>query len=324
MINVQLKKGIYLPSAALWLDPKKTVPLGVVTHAHSDHAGWHRETIATPATIALMKARKTAPSRTIIHELPYFTPWERSHARITLIPAGHVLGSAQVLVETEEGSLLYTGDFKRRESLTCEEATTRKAETLIIESTFGLPRYSFPPSEQTHQRIIDFCHRTLESQENPVLLAYSLGKAQELMAILSQAGINPVIHESVAKISAVYEEHGIDLGSYTVWDKVNHEKKVLILPPNVRSSLSSLKKIRSAIISGWAVNEGAIYRYQCDEAFPLSDHADHGELIEHVEEVEAQKIYTVHGYTEEFARDLRYLGIDALALGGVNQLELLL
>ena len=97
----------------------------------------------------------------------------------------------------------------------------------------------------------------------------------------------------------------------------------MIIPPNATKRMEKLKNHRTAIVSGWAMDSSAIYRYRCDEAFALSDHADHGELIEHVEEVGAKMVYLVHGFTEEFAGDLRYFGIDALALGGRNQLELL-
>ena len=321
-MEVQLGNGLRLPGCRLWLDPKRRVPLGVVTHAHSDHAGWHDQTIATPATAALMKARRNPPAGVIIHELPFWKPFQTPQATITLIPAGHILGSAQVLVESNEGRLLYTGDFKRRESLTCEEAKTVKAETLIMECTFGLSSYAFPPADHVHKQIIEFCGNVLEGGETPVLLAYSLGKSQELMAILFKAGISPLVHESIATMSAVYEAQGVNLGSYSTWDGANHEGKVMILPPNAKKSMEKLRNTRSAIVSGWAMNSSAIYRYHCDEAFALSDHADHGELIEHVEEVGAKKVYLVHGFTEQFAGDLRYFGIDALALGGNNQLEL--
>lgn len=322
-MKIKLKQGICLPGCDLWLDAQKKVPFGIVTHAHSDHAGWHGITVATPATVALTKVRKQHPAGVVIHELPYWKPFQTPHATITLIPAGHILGSAQVLVETAEGILLYTGDFKRRESLTCEQSMTVKADTLVMECTFGRPSYAFPPAEDVHDQIIEFCGRVLKAGETPVLLAYSLGKSQELMAILRRAGISPVVHESIARMSSVYEEHGINLGSYSVWDGANHEGRVMILPPNAKKSMEKLRNTRTAIVSGWAMDSSAIYRYHCDEAFPLSDHADHGELIEHVEEVGPKKVYTVHGFTEAFASDLRYLGRDALSLGGSNQLELL-
>lgn len=321
-MDLRLSNGIHLPGCGLRLDPKRKAPVGVVSHAHSDHAGWHDVTIATFATMDFMKARKPVPSGVDLVELDYHEPYEIDRATITLIPAGHILGSAQVLVETEEGRLLYTGDFKRRESLTCKEAASVKAGTLVMECTFGHPRYAFPPVERVREEILSFCRQSLSDGETPILLAYSLGKSQELLAILNGSGMEVAVHRSIGVMSAVYEKHGVDLGQYTLWNGKNHGGKVLIIPPNSRTSSQKIEKSRSAVISGWAMDPSAIYRHQCQAAFPLSDHADHGELIEHVEETGAKRVFTVHGFTEEFAGDLRYLGIDALALGGGNQLEL--
>ena len=321
-MEVRLGNGIHLPGCDLRLDPRHKVPLAVVSHAHSDHAGWHTVTIASFATMDLMKARKPVPSGCTLIELDYGEAYSTDKARITLLPAGHILGSSQVLVETEEGSLLYTGDFKRRESLTCEEAVSVKADTLVMESTFGNPRYAFPPVEQVRESILSLCRQSLSEGLTPILLAYSLGKSQELLAILAGSEMEVVVHRSVSVMSAVYQKHGVDLGAYSIWTGKNHKGKVLIIPPNCRTSFQNLENIRSALISGWAMDSSAIYRNRCDVAFPLSDHADHGELIEHVEETGAKRVFTVHGFTEGFAGDLRALGIDALALGGGNQLEL--
>jgi Cft2 family RNA processing exonuclease len=296
--------------------------LAVVSHAHSDHAGWHPVTIATFATMDLMKARKPVPAGCTLIELDYGEPYSTDRAKITLFPAGHILGSAQVLVETNEGRLLYTGDFKRRESLTCFEAASVKANTLVMECTFGHPRYAFPPIERVRESIHAFCTQSLSEGLTPILLAYSLGKSQELLAILAGSGMEIVIHRSAGVMSSVYQRHGVDLGSYSIWNGENHQGKVLIIPPNRRPSSQKIEKSRSAVITGWAMDASVIYRHKCDAAFPLSDHADHGELIEHVEETGAKSVYTVHGFTEEFAGDLRALGVDALALGGGNQLEL--
>jgi Cft2 family RNA processing exonuclease len=321
-MEVQLGNGIHLPGCDLRLDPGRKVPLAVVSHAHSDHAGWHTVTIASFATMDLMKARKPVPSGCTLIELDYRETYSTDKARITLLPAGHILGSAQVLVETEEGSLLYTGDFKRRQSLTCEEAASVKADNLVMECTFGHPRYAFPPVGRVREEILSFCRQSLADGVTPILLAYSLGKSQELLAILSGSGMEAVVHRSVSVMSAVYQKHGVDLGKYTLWNDMNHQGKVLIVPPNSRISGQKIENSRSAVISGWAMDSSAIYRNRCDAAFPLSDHADHGELIEHAEETGAKRVFTVHGFTEEFAGDLRALGIDALALGGGNQLEL--
>ena len=133
-----------------------------------------------------MSVWKSPPAKATIIELPYWQPDETEQAKITLIPAGHILGSAQVLVESDVGRLLYSGDSKRRESLTCCEASYLKADTLVMECTFSLPRHAFPLVEETRAKILGLCMEALAGSQTPVLLAYSFGKSQELMAILSQ------------------------------------------------------------------------------------------------------------------------------------------
>ncbi len=320
-MEVRKANGIHLPGCDVWLDSLRSRPLGVVTHAHSDHAAWHAETVVTPATAALMRARRGFRNK-VIHETAFDEPRNCGAARITLLPAGHVLGSAQVFLECEAGTVLYTGDFKRRSSLTSERTQTVRADVLIMECTFGRPRYRFPDREEIQAAIVRFCQDAVEDRHVPVLLAYSIGKAQELMAMLRGTGLKVVMHEAVFKMAKVYEAFGARFGEFEEYDGRNHAGCIMIYPPHVRDQLAHIPKTRTAIASGWALDSGAIYRYRCDAAFPLSDHADYEELLQHVEEVGAQRVYTVHGFTEEFARDLRRIGVDALALGGVNQLEL--
>lgn len=318
---VQQEQGIHLPQHALWLDSLRARPVGIVSHAHGDHAAWHRQTIATPTTAALMRARKTAPQRSQIVELDFHKPYPLPDARVTLIPAGHVLGSSQVHIESEAGSLLYTGDFKLKPSLTSEPTESMHANTLVMECTFGLPKYRFPEPAQLHQEIQNFCLQSIDDGFIPVLFAYSLGKSQELLAILQQRNLPVVVASSISRITQVYEQFGVPFSRYEEFHGSNLRGKVLITPPHQRQPLASIPKIRTALISGWALDSGARYRYQCDAAFPLSDHADYEDLLQHVRNVNPDRVFTVHGYTEQFARDLRALGIDALALGGLNQLE---
>lgn len=320
MMEVLIKNGIHLPGCDVWLDSLRSRSFGVVSHAHSDHAAWHDTTLLTPATAALMRIRRSSGNKTI-HEIPYFQPYEHSTARITLLPAGHVLGSAQVFLECEGGTLLYTGDFKLRKSLTSEQAVPRKADTLVMECTFGRPRYRFPAAEVLREKILEFCRNTVAEKSIPVLLAYSIGKAQELLAILKSSGLKASLHKSISKMAKVYEESGISFGDYQEYTGGNPAGQVVIFPPHVKDQLSHLPNARFAIASGWAIDPSAIYRYRCQAAFPFSDHADYDELLEYVKLVDPKRVYLVHGFVEEFAQDLRQLGIEAWALGGGNQLE---
>jgi DNA ligase-1 len=241
-----------------------------------------------------------------------------------LLPAGHIFGSAQFFLETENGSLLYTGDFKLRPGRSAEPTEWRQAETLIMETTYGLPRYRLPPTEEVIGQIVAFCREALEIGAVPVLLGYSLGKAQEILCALAGAGLKPMLHGSVHQMTRIYEQCGQSFCEYERYKADEVAGKVLICPPSANRSrmLERIRHKRVAMISGWAVDPNAIYRYQVDAAFPLSDHADYTDLLRYVELVQPQRVLTLHGFAAEFARDLRDRGVDAWALSAENQMEL--
>ncbi len=272
-----------------------------------------------------MRARLGVPVGTE-HVLGWHERREFSNFAMTLVPAGHVLGSAQCLIESAAGSLLYTGDFKLRAGLSSEVAEAVPAETLIMETTFGLPHYVFPPAEEVIAGVVKFAREALEEGDVPVLLGYSLGKAQEILSALSTAGVPIMLHGAVWKMTRVYEGLGISFPEYRKYEAGAVSGHALICPPNVNGS-AMLRKIRNrrvAMLSGWAMNPGAKFRYQADAAFPLSDHAGYDDLLRHVEAVGPKRVLTLHGYAREFAADLRERGVEAWALTGDNQLELAL
>ena len=245
---------------------------------------------------------------------------------VTLLPAGHIFGSAQFFLETDAGTLLYTGDFKLRPGRSAEATEWRQADTLIMETTYGLPRYRFPPTDFVVQQIVAFCREALEGGATPVLLGYSLGKAQEILCSLAEANLQPMLHGSVYRMTRIYEQFGQAFCPFERYDPKAVTGKVLICPPSANRSrmIQRLTNKRVAMISGWAVEPNAVYRYQVDAAFPLSDHADYDDLWRYVELVQPKRVLTLHGFAAEFARDLRDRGIEAWALGEQNQLELTL
>ncbi|HEY0368424.1 MAG TPA: MBL fold metallo-hydrolase RNA specificity domain-containing protein, partial [Chthoniobacterales bacterium] len=324
MIQVRYERGVYLPDNDIWLDPWEAKSFAFVSHAHSDHIAPHREIIMSERTARLMQARM--PGERSEHILEFGCLTSLRGANVMLLPAGHIFGSAQFYIENDNGSLLYTGDFKLRPGKSAEAAEWREAETLIMETTFGLPRYKFPPSEQIVGEIVNFCREALEDKAVPVLLGYSLGKAQEILCALSDAGLHPMLHGSVFRMTRIYEQFGQSFCQYERYAPDELEGKVLVCPPSANRSrmLEKIPKKRVAMISGWAVDPNAKYRYQCDAAFPLSDHADYTDLLRYVELVRPKRVLTLHGFAAEFARDLRDRGIEAWALSQQNQLELTL
>ena len=243
-----------------------------------------------------------------------------------LLPAGHIFGSAQIhLTRLSDGAtLLYTGDFKTRPGLSCERCEAREAGTLIMETTFGLPRYRFPPPEEIHAQIARFAKETLEAGGVPAILGYSLGKAQEILAALGAAGIPAMQHDAVAQMSAVYRRHLDCVPAAAALDPANAAGHAVVVPPHLTRTgdFHKIPRRRTAMVTGWALDPSAKYRFRVDEAFPLSDHADYDDLLAYVEAVRPQRVLTLHGYAGEFAADLRNRGVEAWSLEGPDQLEL--
>ncbi len=328
LITVHYAGGIYLPEPDLWLDPPCRKERAFVSHAHSDHFARHDQTICSPVTRTLIEKRYGAfRNREAISPARGEVVEEGGYA-IRLLPAGHIFGSAMLhLTRLADGaSLLYTGDLKLRQGLTAEPAELLPADTLILETTFGLPQFHFPPMAKVLDQMLRFVRETLEDGGIPVLLGYSLGKAQEIISALHQAGVPVMLHESILKMTLAYRDlhPGHAFPEYEKFDAARAHGHVLVLPPSAARSqaIRRLKVCRTAMLSGWALTPGAKYRYQVDEVFPLSDHADYPELIRCVEEVRPRQVYTVHGYTSEFARDLRQRGWNAWSLVADDQMEL--
>ena len=216
MIQVQYARGVYLPTEDLWLDPWEAKPLAFVSHAHSDHIAAHAEIIVSERTARLMQAR--LPGERHEHIVPFNRLTNVRGLDLLLLPAGHIFGSAQFYLETEAGSLLYTGDFKLRPGRSAELTEWRQADTLIMETTFGLPRYRFPPTAEVIAQIVAFCRDALEENAVPVLLGYSLGKAQEILCSLAEAELQPMLHGSVYRMTRIYEQFGQAFCRYERYD----------------------------------------------------------------------------------------------------------
>lgn len=321
-LEVRYSRGVFLPAAGIWLDPSDRKEFAFVSHAHMDHTGRHERILCSPPTGRLTAARTgLAPDRfqTVkFGEAVDFDGWQG-----TLLPAGHVLGSAQLFVEAAGESLLYTGDFKMRPGMAAEPIEARHADTLIMETTYGLPKYRFPPFEDTVQSVVKFCREALEEGSTPVLLAYALGKAQEILAALEGSDLPVMVHGSVAKMVGVYREFGIRFPEHASWNLGEARGHVLLCPPGAIGSkaLNTLRPRAVAALTGWALDPGMRFRMGVDAAFPISDHADYDELLAYVEAVNPRRVLTLHGFAREFARDLRSRGIEAWALGCPNQLE---
>jgi Cft2 family RNA processing exonuclease len=208
--TVQMRGGsLYLPQIDLWCDARESAACSFVSHAHFDHLAAHKKIITSEGTRRLMAARLPGEREEIA--LPFETPYAfDAETELRLFPAGHIFGSAMLHATREGESFLYTGDFKLRPGRSAEPCATPRADVVVMETTFGLPRYIFPPTETVLARIIHFCRETIEEGAVPILFGYSLGKSQELLSSLAEASLPVMLHPQTHKITRIYEELGRD------------------------------------------------------------------------------------------------------------------
>jgi putative mRNA 3-end processing factor len=288
-----------------------------VSHAHADHAPRGiRRVLATPATLDLLKARNYKVEAVAL---------EPEGARVELANAGHVLGSAQLVAELDGARFCYTGDFKLEPSLTLPGAEVPECDTLVMEATYGHPRYRFPSREEVCGQLAAWARGEIERGRSVVLGGYSLGKAQELVKLCNDfLGVTPIVSESIHALNEVYRAHGVKLDWLcTEHDEAQrvlerHEPFVAVLPSsqvnwNLAARLGQVhgRKISTAVATGWALDG----RFTgVDRAFCLSDHADFRQLEEYAERSGARTIYCAFGHNEELAAHLRAKGLDARPL----------
>jgi Cft2 family RNA processing exonuclease len=316
--------GLLLPDLGLWFDPRKRRPFAIVSHAHGDHVGRHECYIATPETIALIRVRMGDALAQRGVALAYGEVYEGKGYSLKLYPAGHVLGSAMAYVETDGGeTFLYTGDFKTRKGLAAEAIEIPQADTLVMETTFGRPSYVFPSFDKTCEQLHAFCDEAEAMGKTPVLLAYSLGKAQEVLKILESRSQSIMVHRTIGELNQVYAHFGVELPKTRPLDFLNMEGSVVVMPPSMLKKLPR-KDCVVAMVSGWGADGSARFRFGVDDVIPLSDHADYPDLLKFVEAVKPKQVYTTHGYDSDFAADLRRQGLEAWSLNGKDQLELML
>ncbi|HZZ72965.1 MAG TPA: MBL fold metallo-hydrolase RNA specificity domain-containing protein [Pirellulales bacterium] len=307
-------RGLKLTKANLAVDFRRRQKCGFISHAHIDHMARHEHALCTPATGRLYQFRFGA--RPTI-DLPYRVPYEFGGLRLTTLPAGHCLGSAMLLAEDGDQSLLYTGDFKLSESATAERAELPRAKILVIESTYGDPRYRLTPRGQAIAQLIELVQQTLARDAVPVIQAYVLGKAQEVTKILTDAGIPVLQHQQIYGISKVYEACGVALGRHGLLTDTPADGHAVVVPPR-QHRLAIFHRRRPCVtfaVTGWAMDASTQRRWDVDHAIPLSDHADYDDLFAAIEQVQPQEIYCTHGPVS-FVDRLREAGLNAFPLDG--------
>ena len=315
--------GIHVVPADAWIDPARPAGLALVTHGHADHArGGHDRTVATPQTLAIMKLRyaTNAGAAPIGYGESIRLP---GGVDATYLPAGHVLGSAQILLEHAGERVIVTGDYKRRPDPTCPPFQVTPCDVFITEATFGLPVFRHPP-------IADEIAKLLKARaDNPdrcVLVgAYALGKAQRVIAELRLAGYaEPIwLHGALERMCRLYEELGVDLGDLRLVSdapKGALAGQIVMSPPSALNDRWSrrLPDPITAMASGWMRVRQRARQRNVELPLVISDHADWDELTRTIEEVNPAESWITHGREEALLRwcQLHQRKARALALVG--------
>jgi putative mRNA 3-end processing factor len=315
--------GIHILPADSWIDPAQPVDRALVTHGHADHArGGHGETIATPETLAIMKLRYfTEAGATPVSYGE--TIALKGGVTATFIPAGHVLGSAQILLEHAGERVIVTGDYKRSPDPTCPPFAVTPCDIFITEATFGLPVFVHPPIEEEIAKLLG---RLADNPERCVLVgAYALGKAQRVIAELRRAGhAAPVcLHGAMERMCRLYEEFEIDLGQLRLVSDAKKDElrgAVVVCPPSALNDRWSrrLPDPITAMASGWMRVRQRARQRNVELPLVISDHADWHELTRTIEEVNPAESWITHGREEALLRwcELNQRKARALALVG--------
>lgn len=305
------------------LDPRNSkidADLITVSHAHFDHVHGFLNPSRKLATSETMKIFQTRTRKRVRNGevVQYGKDISFGNLKISFHDAGHVLGSAQVKIDDGEETLVFTSDINVVESLTLSKAEILDSDILIIESTYGSPMYAFPPREDVYLQMAEWSAKSLCKQKMPVFCVYPLGKGQEVIKVMNEyTSIPVVVHPAIKDISDIYVEGGIKLNYKSFSDEEGKEilfgGECACIVPSLRA-FPSLKgrEISSAAVTGWGTRFKA---RDLNEAFVLSSHADFGQLLDYISESSPSEVYTVYGYTKQFAKHIkRKLGIDAMPI----------
>ena len=314
--------GIYCERGDFYIDPVYQVERAIITHAHGDHARPGMGAYLTSSEgIGVLRSRLPTAAR--ISGIPFGETRLFNDVSVSLHPAGHILGSAQVRVEHRGEVWVVSGDYKTEPDPTCSQFEPLKCHTFITESTFGLPIFVWRPQEELFQEIDQWWANNQEQKKASILLAYSLGKAQRVLAGLPNSERGKIfVHKTVARCNEAYLEQGIVLpethlasDDFVNVPVVDRRRALIVAPPQVlkASWLKRFGKLSIAFCSGWMLLESERKKRRVQHGFPLSDHVDWNSLLETIKATEAERVGVMHGYVSEVVRYLKGEGKDAFS-----------
>ncbi len=312
-------RGLYCAAGDFYIDPWQPVERAVITHAHGDHlrgGSAHYYASARGAAVALHRL----PADAVLTPLAYGDTVQFGETRVSLHPAGHILGSAQVRIERDGEVWVVSGDYKRDPDPTCEPFEVVPCDVFISEATFALPVYRWTPTDQVAREILSWWHANRARGVASVLFAYALGKAQRVLAELARLTDEPVfLHGAVAGLVEAYRAAGVAMlptEPATVAKAASYAGALILAPPSAAGSpwMRRFGEHRTGFCSGWMRVRGDRRRRGYDRGFVLSDHADWPSLLRTFSDTGASRILLTHGHSDTLCRYLQEQGVQASAL----------
>ena len=315
-----INENLYISPINTYIDPSKPVENAIITHGHADHAKpGHKNVLATKETINIMKIRYGENCAQNFQELTLNKTLKIDDVKITFYPAGHILGSVQVLAEYKGERINFTGDYKTKKDITCENFEPVRCHTLVTEATFGLPVFQHPNEHNEIKKLL----RSLELfPKRPHLVGvYALGKAQRIIGLLRQQRYDKeiFIHGALEKLCNYYVEEKIFLGKFlktNLKDKKEYQGEIILAPPSAIKNVWS-RKFEDPIIcqaSGWMSIKQRAKQSLVELPLIISDHADWNELTQYIKLTGAENVYVTHGREEAIVHWCKMNQINGLAL----------
>lgn len=311
------EKGLYCPMGDFYIDPHRAVETAVITHAHSDHARrGSRRYFCASSGVGLLKSRLGCQIQ--VQGIPYGESLTLGRVRLSFHAAGHVLGSAQIRIQRDAEVWVVSGDYKREADPSCEPFEVVPCDVFITEATFGTPKYLWEKNPNHGKEIHGWWIQNAQRGKNSILFAYSLGKAQRILAELASFADRPIlVHQSIAELTQCYREEGRvlaptkELNSLVKTQVLQGE--LILTPPSILKTewLERFGVFETAFASGWMQGSSYGHGVSYDRGFVMSDHADWTDLNQTIDETGAKRVFVLHRANGALVRHLRKRGLDA-------------